>query len=482
MKLERLFYPKSVAVIGASPHVGGGKVRFFQVLQENGYKGALYPVNPKYKEIGGVKAYASPDDLPDAVDLTIVAAPVQQSLDIMRTAARKKFRFVHFFTSGFGEVGNGQLEEELLREARKGGVRIVGPNCMGAHCTESGVSFGRTAGGKSPGSIAFLGQSGGVTGNFMSMARTRKIDLNKVVSYGNQIDMRVEDFLDCFADDRNIRLIACYIEDIKDTRAFLKVLRRTTAQKPVIILKGGRTESGAKAAASHTGAMASDYTLWSSAVRQHGAILVDDFDGMMNMVMLGAEEKRPTGRRMGFVGAGGGVSVLFTDLASQEGLSLPELQPDTQQRILETIRGINTSTTNPVDLGAFGFDLNIMLHAMKAMDEDENIDVIVPYFSVEYIKKAEVMLNVKNDEQTFLRMSRAIRKPVIPILASFTEDDLELERTRISVFANLRKAGFPVYTRIHDAVCAVRRYLEWAEKQDMTTADCEPPIRMRATG
>ena len=464
MNLDRLFHPQSVAVIGASHGLGGGKVPFFQILQMNGYKGALYPVNPKYQEVSGVKAYPSVDDLPDGVDLTIVAAPVQQSLDIIRSAVRKQFKFVHFFTAGFGEADNRELEVELLREARKGGVRIVGPNCMGLHCTESCLSFGRVDHESAPGSIGFLGQSGGVTSNFMSMAMTRKIALNKAVSYGNQIDIRVEDFLDYFAEDENIRLIACYIEDIKEAAAFLRVLRRTTARKPVIILKGGISESGAKAAASHTGAMASNYTLWSAAVQQHGAILVDDFDEMMNLVMLGAGNKRPAGRRTGFIGAGGGVSVLFADMASRAGLPLPELGQETQKKISETIMDVNTSTANPVDLGAFGFDLGIMFNAIRALDEDDAIDVIFPYFSVAYIRSAEVVLNVKNDEQAFISMSRNIKKPIIPILASFTEDDLELEQARISSFANLRKAGFPVYTRMQDAVFSIQRYLEWRER------------------
>ena len=309
--------------------------------------------------------------------------------------------------------------------------------------------------------MAFLGQSGGITGNFVVTAITRKIWLNKVVSYGNQIDLRVEDYLDYFAGDKNIRLIACYIEDIKDTGEFLKALGRTTVIKPVIILKGGRTETGARAAASHTGAMASNYTIWASAVRQYGGLLVDNFDRMMNLIMLGTGKKALQGKRVGFLGAGGGVSVIFTDLAVQAGLSIPELKEKTQQRISQKIKGVNTSTVNPVDLGAFGFDLNVMFHTMKALDEDDGIDVIIPYFSVEYIMRSELFLNVKNNEQTFFDMAEAIKKPVIPILSCFTEDNLDVERTRISTFSALRKAGFPVYPKIQDAVYAIGTYFEW---------------------
>ncbi len=465
MNLDRLFYPGSIAVVGASNNLGGGKMPYFQIIRGGGFAGPVYPVNPKGGEINGVKVYASIDDLPEPVDFAIVAAPVEQSVDIVRSAVSKQIKFIHFFTSGFGETGNLKLEEEIIREARRGDLRIVGPNCVGVHCTASRISFVFAPPLEAPGTVAFLGQSGGVTANFMAMASTRKIPINKVVSYGNQIDLRLEDYLDYLADDQDVRLIACYVEDIKDVNAFLRTLKRTTDRKPVIILKGGKTEIGSKAAASHTGAMASNYTIWEAAVRQHGGLLVDDFDQLMHLVMLGTATRTPRGKRVGFLGAGGGVSVLFSDLAVQAGLALPELSAESQRRISEKIMGVNTSTINPVDLGAFGFDLNVMMHTMKAMDADENIDVIVPYFSVEYILHAELFLNVKNNADTMLEMARQIKKPVIPILASFVEDNLDYERVRIETFAALRKAGFPVYAKIQDAVYSIRSYFEWAEKR-----------------
>lgn len=464
MDLTRLFYPRSVAVIGASANIGGGKLPYFLLLQSSNYKGTLYPVNSKYSEINGIKTYASIDKLPEGIDYAIVATPVQQSINIVKAAARKKIKFIHFFTSGFGETGNYELEKELVSEAHKGGVRIIGPNCVGVHCTESKLNFGYTIQDHSPGNVAFLGQSGGVTGNFTSKAITRKIYLNKVVSYGNQIDVRVEDYLDYFAQDKNITLIACYIEDLKDSKSFLRILRRTTKIKPVIILKGGITAQGSVAAASHTGAMASDYHIWSSAIRQHGGVLVDNFDEMMNLVMLGTGRKPLKGKRLGFLGAGGGISVLFTDMAIQSGLILPPLQEKTQRMILERIKGVNTSTLNPVDLGAYGFDFNVMSHTMQALDQDDNIDIIIPYFSVDYIVRSELIMNAKNSQNTILEIAKQINKPVLPILTQFTEDNMEIEKSRIETFSTLRSAGFPVFTNIQDAVYSISKYFEWAEK------------------
>jgi acetyl-CoA synthetase (ADP-forming)/acetyltransferase len=152
-------------------------------------------------------------------------------------------------------------------------------------------------------------------------------------------------------------------------------------------------------------------------------------------------------------------------LAVTSGVELPELSERAQQMIGEKIKGVNTSTTNPVDLGAFGFDLNVMLHTMKALDEDDSIDVIVPYFSVEYIMHAEIFLNVKNSADTILQMAEQIKKPVIPVLSCFLENDLEAERVRISTFNALRKAGFPVYSKIQEALYVIETYFEWAEKR-----------------
>jgi len=186
---------------------------------------------------------------------------------------------------------------------------------------------------------------------------------------------------------------------------------------------------------------------------------------MMNLVMLGTGKKILQGKRLGFLGAGGGVSVLFTDLAIQAGLSLPQLQTKTQQMIGEKIKGVNTSTINPVDLGAYGFDFNVMSHTMKAMDEDDGIDIIIPYFSVDYILRSELLLNSKNSQQTIVEMAEEIKKPVIPILTRFTEDSIDIEKTRISTFSTLRSAGFPVFSHIQEAVYSISKYFEWAAKR-----------------
>ncbi|MBI9076649.1 MAG: CoA-binding protein [Desulfatibacillum sp.] len=461
MDLRRLFYPEKIAVVGASPGFDGGKMPFFQFLQFLGYKGALYPVNPAHKEISGVKAYPSLDDVPEAVDLVIAQIPARYALDTVRAAGRKGVPFIHFFTSGFSEVGNKDLEVELVETAHACNVRLVGPNCIGVLCAESRITFNMDFKPNGPANVAFMGQSGGVSDNFVRMSQSRKIKLNKAVSYGNQADLRMEDFLAYFARDTEIEAVAAYVEDVKNGPAFLEALSLATRTKPVILLKGGSTRRGAKAAASHTGAMAGDFKIFSSVVGQKGGIIVDTFEQMMDLMMLATSSRLPKGARVGFLGAGGGTSVCFTDLAAKAGLEMPTLSRVTQDRISEKIPNVNTSTANPVDLGAFGFDFGIMAHTMLAMDQDENIDVIMPYFSLDFITSFAPHL-ASSGPGIILDAVNKMNKPVIPILSKFAEDVLEMEKVRIEMFSLLREGGLAVFNTIQDCVYATAAMLKWS--------------------
>ena len=461
MDLERLFYPRSVAVVGASQKPIVGKLPYYQILKALGYEGRIYPVNPKYKEIDGVKVYPSLDAVPGEIDFAIISIPVQQSLDVMQAVARKNVKYVHFFTSGFGEEGDVALEQNILREARKGGTRIVGPNCIGIHSPESGISFGFLKQEGLPRDVAFLGQSGGMTSNFARLSLARQIGLNKLVSCGNQIDLRMEDYLAYFATDDSIKLVAGYIEDIKDPGMFLDTLKKVTKTKPVVIMKGGMTQQGAHAATSHTGALASNHAIWSSAMRQCGAILVNTFDQLIDTAMAGVGGTPLKGPNIAFLGAGGGVSVSFTDCAILAGLTVPTLHRDTQETIRQQIGSVNTSTENPVDLGAFGFDFSVMAHTIEAIDRDDGIDVIMPYFSVDYITRLNPS-QIKDGPYAIVKVVGRTKKPIMAVVSRFSEDDVETERLRITIHSIFREAGIPVFSTISRAIDAVARYLTWA--------------------
>jgi acetyl-CoA synthetase (ADP-forming)/acetyltransferase len=294
----------------------------------------------------------------------------------------------------------------------------------------------------------------------MRMAHSRKLELNKVVSYGNQIDLKVEDYLEYLAEDDTVKVIAAYIEDIKNARRFMDALDKTTSKKPVVILKGGITEQGAKAAASHTGAMAASHEIWTAVMKQSNGIAAANFEQMVDLAMMASSVKTPAGPRLGFLGAGGGTSVLFTDFSSLAGLPLPELSQEAQRRISERISKVNTSTTNPVDLGFYGVDFTIMAHTIEAMAGDENIDAIIPYFSLDFITSFQKD-QIESGPHTIVEACQKIDKPVIPILSQFTENILDIEEVRIRMFSIFRDAGLAVYRTPQDAIGAINGYLKW---------------------
>jgi len=467
LDLHRLFYPRRIAVVGASPNLGGGKIPFYQILKVSKYEGPVYPVNPAHKEIDGEKVYTSLEEVPDGVDLAICSVPVRYALRTLEVAVDKGIPFVHFFTSGFSEIGDRALEEEMVRVARRGNTRIVGPNCLGVHCAESRVTFDPTLRQKGLGSVAFLGQSGGVTNNVTRMVCARQMGINKAVSYGNQVDLRVEEFMDYLAGDETIRVVAAYIEDIKDGRAFLEVISRVTEKKPFIVLKGGTTEEGARAAWSHTGALAGRHSIWSAVMSQSRCIQVDTQKQMVDLTMLAVSEKIPQGSRIAYLGAGGGTSVLFTDLAVSAGLSLPELSSSAREAIASKIPDVNTSTRNPVDLGAFGFSPEGMIHSMQAVDPEAYIDVIILYMTLDLLRLFE-MKKVEEGLRAIAACAREVSKPVIPILTKAAEDHPRLEELRVMAMTIFREAGLPMYNSLQETVTAISRILPWSTAKTIT--------------
>ena len=461
MNLHHLFFPKTIAVIGASPNLSGGKLPYFQLLRSSGYKGTIYPVNPTHNEIDGSKTYQYVTDIEDSIDLAIVTVPVNRVMATLDDLVVKGVKFVHFFTSGFSEMGNIDIEREMLNRIRGTETRIVGPNCLGVLCAEAHMTFSFKFKQEEVGPVAFLGQSGGLTDIFISFCGSKQIGLNKVVSYGNQIDLCIEDYLEYFAHDNSIKVIAAYIEDIKDGRRFISVLKDIAQRRPVIILKGGSTPSGATAAASHTGAIAIQHQLFSSILRQTGCIEADSLEALVDIVMIASMTKLPSKRRVGFIGGGGGNSVTSADIAVKSGLIMPNLQPTTQNEIQTYISTVNTSTANPVDLGAFGFDMEVMIHTLMALDRDENIDVIIPDFTLGMLP-IQPDYPIKKVADTI----SSLNKPVIPIISKTTEDNIDHEEIRLAFFRAFRKAGIPAYPNMQRAALALQKLSDWRTRFD----------------
>ncbi|MCH8064864.1 MAG: CoA-binding protein, partial [Chloroflexi bacterium] len=245
--LEFLFHPRSIAVVGASTSQGPGG-GFVTAIKEMGFDGDLYPVNPKADELQGLKCYPRLADVPDAVDYVISCVPVAVVPEMIEEAAGKGVKAIQFFTAGFSETGDAERSEQessVLARARELGMRVIGPNCLGLYCPATGLSFmpGLPT---EPGPVGMVSQSGANAGDICRTGGARGLRYSKVISYGNAADLTESDFLDYLADDPETTLITCYIEGVKDGQRFLRTLAKAAAAKPVIILKGGRTEAGSR--------------------------------------------------------------------------------------------------------------------------------------------------------------------------------------------------------------------------------------------
>ena len=332
--LDFLFHPRSVAVVGISRkrrEWNAGKM-FLDIYRRSGFSGAVYPVSRSGGEIKGLKCYPSLADVPGPVDYVISSIPATGVLQLMDDAAAKGVRCIHFFTAGFRETGEEdrvELESQVLEKARRAGIRLIGPNCMGLYCPSSGLSFHHGFP-REPGPVAFISQSGLNAEDAVNQGALYGVRFSKVISYGNAADLDESDFFDYCTADPETEIIPSYIEGVKDGGRFVRALKAASAAKPTIILKGGLTSAGSRAARSHTGSLAGSPQVWDALCRQCGALSVDSLDELIDMAITFRFLKRPAGRGLAVIVIGGGASVLAADDAEKLGLSMPPLSEEAQ--------------------------------------------------------------------------------------------------------------------------------------------------------
>ncbi len=327
--LDFLFHPRTIAIAGVSetPNKFNAGLKFFESLRDFGFQGSLYPMNPAGGEIRGTKLYKSLQEIPDEGDFVISAIPARYTPQLVDDAVEKGVRAIHFFTSGFGEIENiegKRLQAEILDRAKRGGVRVVGPNCLGLCCPGAGISFNSDFD-RASGPVAMIAQSGGNAAHCVQEGNARNVRFSKVISMGNGADLNESDYLEYLAQDEETKIITAYIEGVKEGPRFFRALKAAAARKPVIILKVGTSESGAEAAASHTTALAGSNAVWEGLLRQAGAIRAESIEEMMDLAVALEHMPVPRGNRIVITGVGGGASVIMADEFTHAGLVLPRL-------------------------------------------------------------------------------------------------------------------------------------------------------------
>ncbi len=377
-KLDRIFHPRSVALLGASNKHGKiGRV-FMERFLGMGFQ-RLYPVNPGESEILGVKAYRALADIPEPVDLAIVATPTDSVLAAVKECASKKVEAIVIVTSGFGETGakGKELEQQLVRIARKGGARVIGPNCVGIYCPSSRLPFFQVSD-KESGSVGVVSQSG-FFADFLTLTVTGNgIAFSKAISCGNESDLNAIDFLEYLGEDPQTETIVSYVEGIRDGRRFYHISKEISKKKPIILWKGGRTEAGARAAISHTGALTGSNRVWEGVLKQAGIISVSSFEEALDCLYAFHLQPLPKGRRVGIISGPGGMAVGTTDRCLELGLEVPPFSIRTIERLRKALPPVGGSINNPVDLSLASYVAPTMHRdVVRIVAEDEGIDMLL---------------------------------------------------------------------------------------------------------
>ena len=471
--LDYIFRPRSIAVIGVSgkPRDWGGGNMFLSALQKFGFPGPLYPVNPNVEEVLGLRCYPSLSAIPDPVDHVISSIPAMGVLSLMDDAAAKGVHSIHFFTAGFRETGEQDridLEREVHERAKVAGIRLIGPNCMGLYCPSSGVSFGGDFP-KEPGNVAFISQSGLNSEDLVHSATLRGLRFSKVISYGNATDLDESDFFEYCTADPDTEIILAYIEGVKDGRRFQRALRAASAVKPVVILKGGLTDAGDRAARSHTGSLAGSPQIWEALCRQVGAVTVKTLEELVDMGVTFRFLKPLKERGVAIIVVGGGSSVLAADAAERVGLKIPPLSEDVQAQLRPFTPLAGTSLRNPLDTVALE-DKDGLHKTVKIVGGSPDISsiLILPRLDWWIDRVPDVDAMVRG---TVAKMKEAADDSPVPVaLALRVPETARIMGAFERFYECCAEAGLPVFPNFERALAAMSRFISWQEARAQTPA------------
>ncbi len=466
--LDFLFHPRSVAIAGvpAKQRPWGGGDYFLRALQAIKFPGPVYAVNPRVKEAVGLPCYPSLRDIPGPVDFVISSIPARAVPQLMNDAAAKRVKAIHFFTAGFRETGEkdlADLERQVLERARSAGIRLIGPNCMGLYCPAGGLSFNLDFPAQS-GPVAFVSQSGLNAEELVLYASLRGVHFSKVISYGNAVDIDEIELLDYCASDPETEIIACYIEGVKDGRRSLEALKAASAVKPTIVLKGGLTDAGTRAADSHTGSLAGSSEVWKAACQQAGVMAAETLEELEDLVVTFRFLSRPTGRGVAIIGVGGGSSVLSADMAERVGLKVPALPRRIQAQLREYTPLAGTSVRNPLDTVGMGPG-GQLVKTVSLVAGAHTIHTLVMQSRIDWSPdQGQDTADFIRQSVDLLKESReATGKPIAAVV--WPPRSLETMNRVLEFQRGVAEAGLPVYWGMERALRSISKFLDWHERQ-----------------
>jgi len=451
-KLGRAFDPRCVVVVGGGPNS-------VWLSDQHKFKRKLYSVqvNPetvKVIEASGIKNYASLLDIQEPIDLVIVSVPREASPKILEDCIRKEVAAVHFFTAGFSETDTEEglrLERSLAKRAKQANLHLIGPNCMGIFNPKIGLGqiVWPYTGFAAP--MAFISQSGTHATTFGQQAHLQGIGVNKAVSFGNGIVLDSPDYLEYFDQDPEIKVIGMYLEGVKDGRRFLKVLKEVSARKPVVIWKGGETEEGERAVASHTGSLAGSQAIWDIAVRQCGAVKVSSMEELVDTLKALLYLPPVRGNKVGIAGGSGGQSVAIADAFAKAGLKVPLLTQESYEELATFFSLVGAGYRNPIDLGSNRTEER---RIMEILERDTNIDNLVLLTGARW----GIIETPKSDFDLMDYIKQKSSKPVMAVVAFSTPEEMQSTGEATQQF---QERGVPAFPSIERGTLALRNALDY---------------------
>jgi acetyl coenzyme A synthetase (ADP forming)-like protein len=372
-ELKVFFKPESIAVVGASKDSRKiGHATLKNIIISN-YNCKLYPINPKEKEILGYKCYKNLNDVPGKIDLVLISIPAKKVPQIMRDCVKKNVQNAIIISSGFSEIGNHELEKKVTEIIKNSKIRVLGPNTMGYKNASDGLDASFVFGVPRKGNLSLISQSGALGIGMIYLANNEVVGVSKIIGVGNKMDIDDDDLIDYFSTDNDTKVIGLYIEAVKDGRAFMKSIN--TCNKPVLVVKAGRSSAGARATASHTGSMAGSDKIYSAAIKQAGGIRCRDIAELFDMARALAGQPPMQGNRVGIITNGGGLGILLTDACEANELCVPKLSDKTAKKMDKILPDL-IKPNNPADIvadaGFYRYE-----QATKIMLEDPDIDGVI---------------------------------------------------------------------------------------------------------
>ncbi len=451
-ELNHIFYPKSVAVVGASANQEKAGFMCFSNLLQAGYKGRIYPVNPNLSELLGLKVYPSVTAVPGEVDLAMIVIPAQLTISAVEECAAKGVKGTIIISSGFNEVGTERgldLQVKLKDIAARSGMRIIGPNTVGLVNPRANLcaSFQLSLGLSQPGNVAVVTQSGGVCIYIVHALIDSNIGISKAIGLGNRCNVDFDEMVTYLISDEETKIIILYIEGLEQPRRLIRVAMEGVKRKPILVYKGGRTEKSSGATLSHTGTLAGKYELYKAAFVQSGMIITDSITELVDIAKALDLQKPPSGNRVAILSGQAGPGIVIADKCQALGLSLAELSPTSRNRLRQLISPLN-SVDNPVDIGWKSSEFDTSRDILKVVLEDNAVDAVL-VAAVYHQANMPLM-------QSVVDIAKSYEKPIVVSLDS-------PGGLASAVLSNFEKNRVPAYSLPERAVTGMAGLVRYAE-------------------